>query len=112
MFAADLLARIALLGSDALVLIITWLATWSTLIHARRAGLSVPLSSLLLRDGRPTLAMPPMRIADCLYHRYIVFSVRVSFRKTAAASPQTGGSLSSVVATIHIAIVIEIILVR
>lgn len=43
--------RLAVIVADALVIVLTWIKTWGTYREALRHGFSVPLASLLLRDG-------------------------------------------------------------
>lgn len=50
-FPVALASRIAATAADAIALLVTWHATFSTVKEARRAGIRTSLSVLLLRDG-------------------------------------------------------------
>ena len=47
-----LVTRLSAILADIVVLVATLLKTWSTYRESLRAGLNVPIASLLIRDGK------------------------------------------------------------
>ncbi|EMD38314.1 hypothetical protein CERSUDRAFT_64576 [Gelatoporia subvermispora B] len=68
--------RVCVMVSDIVVLLVTWMQTWTTRRAADRANIDSPIATMLLRDGDALLALNVLQIVGFITNVF-VYAVQV-----------------------------------